>query len=328
MTSTDNASDDSADKLVRAMVDMWSESGERTVPMASLNPAQVVDAQLKENTGRHLLDSGSAHGRNWERNRENDPADDPAWSVGRGYVTHSLHDFMTRTFDRDETCVALESALYAYAYSDERKRDAWLRCMEDFAEMLVTGEVTLPMLRALGVSERVANRVVAFAREAEADRGSGRYGGEPDPVFTCNTYNHECHALSQVLQGTNFGGPYAEYAMIQVHGGADVRGGYTSPRVYTVWDSWVPTELWFRCDLCEWDEAESCLYGSDALGFYPEYDTDALTDDLRERDDNDYTDAEADEIAHDAMDEARDRDDDDGAVIHMTDGCCGNVGFM
>lgn len=30
---------------------------------------RVLIAMLTENTGRHMLDSGGAYGRNWERNR-------------------------------------------------------------------------------------------------------------------------------------------------------------------------------------------------------------------------------------------------------------------
>lgn len=46
-----------------------------------------------------------------------------------------------------------------------------------------------------------------------------------------NTYNYDS-ALSQVIQYTLFSYDGDNYAAIQIHGGADVRGGYTRPRMF------------------------------------------------------------------------------------------------
>jgi hypothetical protein len=46
-----------------------------------------------------------------------------------------------------------------------------------------------------------------------------------------NTYNYDS-ALSQVIQYTIFDYLGEHYAAIQIHGGADVRGGYTRPRFF------------------------------------------------------------------------------------------------
>ena len=50
-------------------------------------------------------------------------------------------------------------------------------------------------------------------------------------IYTINTYNGD-DALDQTLQFTQFevGGRY--YYALQVHGGCDVRGGYTRPRIF------------------------------------------------------------------------------------------------
>lgn len=64
----------------------------------------------------------------------------------------------------------------------------------------------------------------------------GIWGGMEGPI-TENSYNGEC-ALSQTIQFTAFGldtggtasGPFV---LLQVHGGADVRGGYTTPRLFS-----------------------------------------------------------------------------------------------
>jgi hypothetical protein len=58
---------------------------------------------------------------------------------------------------------------------------------------------------------------------------AGLYGeGEP---MTINTYNDEC-SLSQTLQFIYAEVDGEEFVLLQVHGGCDVRGGYTAPKVF------------------------------------------------------------------------------------------------
>jgi hypothetical protein len=60
---------------------------------------------------------------------------------------------------------------------------------------------------------------------------AGLYGeGEP---FTVNTYNHES-LTDQVLQFVYFSLAGQDYVILSIHNGADVRGGYTAPRVFKV----------------------------------------------------------------------------------------------
>jgi hypothetical protein len=53
--------------------------------------------------------------------------------------------------------------------------------------------------------------------------------------FSDNSYNRESN-LSQVIQYTVFSTSNNLYVALQVHGGADVRGGYTRPRIFTMSD--------------------------------------------------------------------------------------------
>jgi hypothetical protein len=53
-----------------------------------------------------------------------------------------------------------------------------------------------------------------------------------EEVDTINTYNGE-DALSQVIQYTQFTVDGTPYILLQVHNGADVRGGYSTPVVFT-----------------------------------------------------------------------------------------------
>ena len=64
------------------------------------------------------------------------------------------------------------------------------------------------------------------------ERGAGGIYGEGEP-FIENTYNGEC-ALSQVIQYGYYQIDDTEYVCLSIHGGCDVRGGYTRPRIFEV----------------------------------------------------------------------------------------------
>jgi len=307
------SNDGEIDSLVRGMVEAMSDSGDKPVPMATTEADEVVKAQLTENTGRHLLDSGGAYGRHWEENQDNPPWKQPAWDVNDGWVTHNVYDFMVGTFDRDRLCVALETALYAYSYTAERKRAAWLRCAESFADAILGRELSAPMLRSLGVGE-FADGVIGYQSEVSG----GAYRDGPAGSSTYNTYNGEFHTLSQCLQGVSIGGPYAEYVIMQVHGGCDILGGYTAPRVYNTWgEAWIPMEYNYYCENCGWSDAESCVYRDDSVIYQPSIDPFELEDEglIDEGDDE-----------HPALESAYQSEDGghiSGAVFHK----CGDGGL-
>lgn len=308
MTRTDHA--DGLQDLVLALAEaIHNDPGDKPVPMATTDAREVIKAQLTENTGTHFLDSGGAYGRHWERNQDDPPWEHPAWDVSRDFVTNNVYHFMDNRFDRDRGAFALEMALYAYGYRGPGKDDSWLATMEGFAEGLIDGKFYAEDLREWGVPNEIVDVVL----------GLDAYNSGGEGPFTVNTYNGECHSLSQVLQGTNLGGPYAEYAMIQVHQGADVRGGYTGPRVYSTFDGWIPGELFFRCDQCGWEEAESVLYGDESLLYQPTIDPFELEDEgwLEEGDEE-----------HPALAAAYDAEHTDGAVFHRCDGPIGNFGHV
>jgi hypothetical protein len=65
--------------------------------------------------------------------------------------------------------------------------------------------------------------------ELRFGESSGIYG-EGNPI-TVNTYNGE-NLVDQVLQYVLFTNNFGGYIALQIHGGADVRGGYTKPRIF------------------------------------------------------------------------------------------------
>lgn len=196
---------------------------------------QALYEMLTENTGRHMLDSGGAYGRNWERNQRFTIQDfldrEPSTLSGRWglEITHDLFHWLD---DRVEYEEEIDALFERWATTGDREHEPWLVCAERFLHE-VLGEV---------------------------------YGiyGEGDPI-TVNTYNGE-DLLSQTIQYVYFEVPetiyltpshdgfiYSSlsldedepregvieldsdaYVLLQIHGGCDVRGGYTRPRVFRV----------------------------------------------------------------------------------------------
>jgi len=231
----------------------------------------VIKSQLVANTGRHILDSGSAYGRHWEENQENPPWERAEMRVEHGYVVMNVYHYMERMFGRDDTAVAVEDALYSFADEPAQKRESWLQIMKRFAEDMSMGTATIDGLMDMGLSAEDSEAVIHVQRSVD---------DEPSSI---NTYENGNGSLSQILQMVSLGGLYADYWMVQVHGGCDVRGGYTAPRVYYAYDIPIPSEFGFAADNHEWQEAESCLFRDDTLIYQPRVDPEDLLETVRDR---------------------------------------------
>lgn len=176
----------------------------------------VLRSMLVENTGRSFLDSGDYYGRNYERNQKVNPADVPsAWmrayvSQGRPdiVITVNVYDFLAQRVEYAQ----VEDELFHGDFLAEVDQDNdlnWMELMERFPAWL--------------------------------DRRMDGTGHEYGPywadggAYTFNSYNGEDY-LSQVIQFTAFSvhyeGHLEELVALQIHGGADVRGGYTKPRIF------------------------------------------------------------------------------------------------
>jgi len=168
---------------------------------ASYSPLErKIALMLVENTGVAMLDSGCAYGRNWQRNRKvKDFKERPVLKVevGQRYVSFELDvfHFLVNSLAIDEETEALDIAFEQFA----RNRDgAWLVLMEDFAE---------EVMPAMGYRQ----------------------------LSTFNTANGE-DLLSQVLQGILYSKEEDWPALVhlQIHGGCDIRGGYTAPKFFSI----------------------------------------------------------------------------------------------
>lgn len=166
---------------------------------------KTIYNMLVENTGTHMLDSGWVGGRKWEENQ---------WKT--------LQDF------RDEKEV--EFKLYEnweYTY-------------------------TINLFHFLNRGGLEIDEIAREFNEIESEDWNGEYYGvsekqqefldarEFEKKSEFNSYNHNSN-LSQVIQGTVVGNAYGDlYLLLQIHGGADVRWGYTDAKMFKiVEDSWI-----------------------------------------------------------------------------------------
>jgi len=176
---------------------------------------EKLKEMLTENTGQHMLDSGGVqnpdgtfkwgYGRNWQRNQGRDFDAEPAATVEfhvRGedvdiMVTLSVYHWLCERLEYDPKM----DELYR-DWCEAKDEPLWLHSAEEFVKV----------------------------RE-----GRGIYG-EGDPAVV-NTYNGE-DLLSQTIQFVYWTeqdefGCYEPHILLQIHGGCDVRGGYTDPVAFT-----------------------------------------------------------------------------------------------
>jgi hypothetical protein len=167
---------------------------------------RVLLKMFRENTGRAMCDSGDAYGRNYERNAK----------INLLKVASERIEFNTYRDDgkldicfykssfqycRDALCYEpdLDRSFHRFAAKPENVETGWLELVNQWIEKRFKGEA------------------------------KGIYG-EGD-ILVVNTYNEDS-ALDQVLLYTYFEVDSTGYYALQVHGGCDVRGGYTAPRIF------------------------------------------------------------------------------------------------
>lgn len=202
----------------------------------NVTTSDILVAMLKENTGTHILDSGFGNGRHWQKNQAKDFNKEPEGALYVRIYNHDRHeadwDVTLSTYhflnQRVRFAANWQARFDAYVEAnDVDGRTGWLELMDGFFESL---------------------------KEAGLDVRSPYDGSGSDPL-TVNTYNHSSY-LSQTLQYTVGVVDDAPLYLLQIHGGADVRGGYTAPKCFT--DSgygeltlFGDTQATVACDKCE-----------------------------------------------------------------------------
>mgnify|MGYP003123414784 CR=1 FL=1 len=174
-----------------------------------MNIEQLVFSMITENTGTHMLDSGGAGGRAWQRNQgltiehfQNEPeatikvcAVDDEWPEVDVSIFHKLTDGSLYLDDLCNEFNAIDCGQWNGEY--------------------------------YGTDSEMSDWLDDHGFESEGDGW--------------NTYNWGS-VLSQTLQGQDLKRDGEDYILLQVHGGADVRGGYTDAKLFKVNEHCMPVE--------------------------------------------------------------------------------------
>jgi len=173
---------------------------------------QTIAAMLTENTGTHMLDSGGANGRAWQQN------------IGK-----TVDDFRAMPSATAEITIR--------EYKGETVAGI-IPCVNVF-HLLTGGALELcdlcSQFNAMPVNDLDGDFYgVSMAGAEWLEMRGFKESGE-----TFNTYNWNSNH-SQILQGTELTreSEWGEekYLLLQIHGGADVRGGYTDAKLFKLDD--------------------------------------------------------------------------------------------
>ena len=167
---------------------------------------QLICQMLTENTGKHFLDSGGTNNRNWQRNQEKSLNDFENEDEQRFEVDVNNNE-VTRTVSVFHFLAGNGSCLELDEICNEFNR------LQDES----TNDGNYADFEAYGVLQSGADYLESF-EDYEINRIWNTYNGESD--------------LSQVLQGANLEINGESYVLIQIHGGCDVRGGYTDAKLF------------------------------------------------------------------------------------------------
>lgn len=183
---------------------------------------QLVHSMLTENTGEHFLDSGGAYGRNHERNATKTLDDFRQEDLERYEIDlTSKHPYIERTVSVFQYLSGDGSNLELDEYCDTFNRLVDMANNSDDA----TSNQYADDCPYYGVLRPCWEYLQSLEDFEECKRRTD--------TFTFNTYNHDSD-LSQVLQGGYCKIDGEIYLILQIHGGCDVRGGYTDARLFCV----------------------------------------------------------------------------------------------
>lgn len=175
------------------------------------NTQELVYKMLTENTGSHFLDSGGTDNRGWQRNAKKTISDfnneqaeqyffDDTYKYPEIERTVSVFHFLSN-LELDEICNKFNKL-----NTNTKDWDG------DFYGVSAKAQKYLDTLTDTNIEVREWNT----------------YNGDSD--------------LSQTLQGANLrlfnDGQFEDYMLVQIHNGADVRGGYTDAKLFKVTDEY------------------------------------------------------------------------------------------
>lgn len=190
--------------------------------------AEIIAGMLKENTGIAMMDSGFYNGRHWQRNqdRDFDVESEAILNVRWGLeVTINLYHWLCESL---VYAPKLDSMFQEWYRADDN--DAWGSGCEEWVDTLHSREVY---------------DVNPDDPSEDNYLGSFMLGGEfttpLKPTITDNTYNQEnlfsqdfIYTIFEIDESPDPDIAEGMYVILSIHGGADIRGGYTDPKIFRV----------------------------------------------------------------------------------------------
>ena len=185
---------------------------------------KTIYKMLTENTGTHFLDSGGASDRNWQRNQIKtikDFQDEPEATLSFDvYYDRKQNEPFKNNFKNINRIDLIPTVSVFHKLS--KVLDECKIC-KDFNAMKVNN---WDSENYYGVSKEGENFLNSYGFNTPNNSDND----------TWNTYNFD-NCFSQVVQGTNLISENGEnYVLIQIHQGADVRGGYTNAKLFIISD--------------------------------------------------------------------------------------------
>ena len=201
------------DSLIRSMVTVadseitkkaTAKAKKHRKPRGMTKTESVIHGMLTENTGCAMMDSGGDGGRNWQQNAGKDFRDEPTFTY---YVDEDFGKSDGKEHPQYKDYVNITKSLFHHlnntcTYNDEetKKFNKW--CKKQKADTYHYGSAE------------------QYLEEVYFADGDANY-------HTGLTYNNE-DCLSQGFQYTI----YQDMIFLQIHGGSDIRGGYTDIKVF------------------------------------------------------------------------------------------------
>jgi len=223
--------------------------------------AEVLKGMLTENTGTHFMDSGGANGRHWQQNQsvDFDAQPETVLTFKWGYlsITHNVYHWLKSRLEFNQE---IDDAFNDFLDEHETGKEGEAPSFDEMQFSYRNGHYEFP-------SWLSAMECFVGSGWREYGRPAGIYG-EGGPV-TVNTYNGE-DLLSQTIQYVYWEDSNGEHIMLQLHNGADVRGGYTKPRAFDVGGDYGELAIFdnahagISCDKCN-----AAWHTDDGYHWYP-----------------------------------------------------------
>ena len=188
---------------------------------------------MTENTGIHMMDSGMNDGRHWQKNQK-----------------LTVSDFLARPNATLETEYGTYPTLDLFHFLNDRvELTKKAQQLQSDWESFVADD----------------NALSFYDLETMESWGCFIHDGEQKNLKVYNSYNWENY-LSQTIQYVTFENSGRYFVLLQIHNGADVRGGYTLPQVFEMIGEYCfydMNDAIIQCTNSDCDGFEISITGSD-----------------------------------------------------------------